>query len=61
MMIILQLQELLQSISILIQKWKQLTGLGSTDATKVAFKRQRTKIQSAENDRSLFKLPYDSC
>jgi len=34
-------------------------GLGSSDATKVVFKRQRTKIQSAENDIALFKLPYE--
>ena len=34
-------------------------GLGSADATKVAFKRQRTKIHSANNDTGLFKLPYD--
>ena len=34
-------------------------GLGSADATKVVFKRQRTKIHSAENDISLFKLPYE--
>ena len=34
-------------------------GLGSADATKVAFKRQRTKIHSANNDTALFKLPYD--
>ena len=34
-------------------------GLGSADATKVAFRRQRTKIHSAENDSAIFKLPYD--
>ena len=34
-------------------------GLGSSDSTKVVFKRQRTKTQSAENNISLFKLPYD--
>ena len=36
------------------------TGLGSSDATKVAFKRQRTKTQSANNDTALFKMPYDT-
>ena len=35
------------------------TGLGSSDSTKVVFKRQRTKIHSAENNISLFKLPYE--
>ena len=34
-------------------------GLGSADATKVAFKRQRTKTQSANNDIAIFKLPYE--
>jgi len=34
-------------------------GLGTTSATSKIFKRQRTKIQSPENDRALFKLPYD--
>ena len=33
-------------------------GLGTAIATN-SFKRQRTKIQSPENDRALFKLPYD--
>ena len=35
------------------------TGLGTTSATSKIFKRQRTKMQSPENDRLLFKLPYD--
>ena len=35
------------------------TILGTSTASKVAFKRQRTKIQSAENDTAIFKLPYD--
>ncbi len=34
-------------------------GLGTTSATSKIFKRQRTKIQSPENDRALFKLPYE--
>jgi len=34
-------------------------GLGTATATSKQFKRQRTKIQFPENDRSLFKLPYD--
>jgi hypothetical protein len=34
-------------------------GLGTTSATTVAFKRQRTKIHSEKNDRALFKMPYD--
>ena len=34
-------------------------GLGTAIATNVAFKRNRTKIQSAQNDRAIFKLPYD--
>ena len=33
--------------------------LGSSTASKVAFKRQRTKTQFAENDVAIFKLPYD--
>ena len=32
------------------------TGLGTTSATSKIFKRQRTKMQSPENDRLLFKL-----
>ena len=35
------------------------TILGTSTASKVAFKRQRTKIQFAENDSAIFKLPYD--
>jgi len=34
-------------------------GLGSAVATRVLFKRQRTKINSPENNTSLFKLPYE--
>ena len=34
-------------------------GLGTTAATSKQFSRARTKFQSAENDRALFKLPYD--
>jgi hypothetical protein len=34
-------------------------GLGTAIATNVAFKRNRTKIQSAQNDKLLFKMPYD--
>ena len=34
-------------------------GLGTATATSKQFKRQRTKIQSGENDRALFKLPYN--
>ena len=34
-------------------------GLGSAVATRVLFKRQRTKTQSANNDIALFKLPYE--
>ena len=34
-------------------------GLGTAIATNVAFKRNRTKMQSAQNDRSIFKMPYD--
>jgi len=33
--------------------------LGSSTASNVAFKRQRTKVQFSENDTSLFKLPYE--
>jgi len=33
-------------------------GLGTAIATNVAFKRNRTKMQSPRNDRSIFKLPY---
>ena len=34
-------------------------GLGTTSATSKQFTRARTKFQFAENDRALFKLPYD--
>ena len=34
-------------------------GLGTAIATNVAFKRNRTKMQSPRNDRAIFKLPYD--
>jgi hypothetical protein len=34
-------------------------GLGTAIATNVAFKRNRTKMQSPRNDRALFNLPYD--
>ena len=34
-------------------------GLGTTSATSKLFKRQRTKIHSATNDRALFKMPYN--
>ena len=34
-------------------------GLGTTTATSKIFKRARTKIQSANNDKLLFKLPYN--
>jgi len=34
-------------------------GLGTTSATSKIFQRQRTKIHSANNDRALFKMPYD--
>jgi hypothetical protein len=34
-------------------------GLGTTSATSKLFKRQRTKIHSATNNRALFKIPYD--
>ena len=34
-------------------------GLATTPATKASADRQRAKMQFAQNDRSLFKLPYD--
>jgi len=34
-------------------------GLGTTSATSKILSRQRTKIRSAENDKLLFKMPYD--
>ena len=34
-------------------------GLGTTTVTSKPFDRARTKFQSAENDRALFKMPYD--
>ena len=34
-------------------------GLGTTSATSKILSRQRTKIQSAQNDKLLFKMPYD--
>ena len=34
-------------------------GLGTTAVTSKPFDRARTKFQSAENDRALFKIPYD--
>jgi len=40
-------------------KLETAVGLGTTSATSKIFKRQRTKIQSANNDKLLFKLPYN--
>ena len=34
-------------------------GLGTTTVTSKPFDRARTKFQSAENDKALFKMPYD--
>jgi hypothetical protein len=34
-------------------------GLGTSSATSKTFNRKRTKIHSSENDRALFKMPYD--
>jgi len=40
-------------------KLETAIGLGTTSATSKIFKRQRTKIQSPENDIALFKMPYE--
>ena len=40
-------------------KLETSVGLGTTTITSKPIKRQRTKIQSAQNDRSLFKMPYN--
>ena len=39
-------------------KIETAVGLGTTTITSKGFKRQRTKIQSATNDKALFRLPY---